>query len=147
LPGKGLASQSSLCPVRPDQDRYHRRPTEGSVQLTGANGFAQGSGASRPASAAVPVSAPAREGAAQPTPVRVTRQISYQRGGGHSFAPPKSRAGRRLVSYPSLIAADLSKHVDALNSAAVLVFTSPAQRSMTLPPGRRRAFPGRGVAP
>jgi hypothetical protein len=40
LPGKGLASQSSLCPVRPDQDRYHRRPTEGSVQLTGANRFA-----------------------------------------------------------------------------------------------------------
>ena len=37
--------------------------------------------------------------------VRVTRQINYQRGGGHSFGPPKSRAGRRVVSFPELIAA------------------------------------------
>ncbi len=34
MPGNGLASQSSLCPVRPDQDRYHRRPTEGHVGIT-----------------------------------------------------------------------------------------------------------------
>ena len=32
--------------------------------------------------------------------VRVTRQINYQRGGGHSFGPPKSRAGRRVVRSP-----------------------------------------------
>ena len=46
--------------------------------------------------------------------VRVTRQINYQRGGGHSFGPPKSRAGRRVVSFPDLIAADLRLHLDAL---------------------------------
>jgi integrase len=57
--------------------------------------------------------------------VRVTRQISYQQGGGHSFGPPKSRAGRRLVSFPDLIAPDLRSHLDGLDAAAVLVFTSP----------------------
>jgi len=57
--------------------------------------------------------------------VRVTRQIGYQRGGGHSFSPPKSRAGRRVVSFPDLIAPDLRKHLDGLGPSAVLVFTSP----------------------
>ena len=57
--------------------------------------------------------------------VRVTRQISYQRGGGHSFIPPKSRAGRRVVSFPDLIAPDLRKHLDGPGASAVLVFTSP----------------------
>jgi len=57
--------------------------------------------------------------------VRVTRQISYQRGGGHSFGPPKSRAGRRLVSFTDLIAQDLRRHLAGLDAAAVLVFTSP----------------------
>lgn len=41
--------------------------------------------------------------------VRVTRQMDYPRGGGHSFGPPKSRAGRRVVSFPGLIAPDLRK--------------------------------------
>jgi integrase len=57
--------------------------------------------------------------------VRVTRQISYQHGGGHAFSPPKSRAGRRVVSFPDLIASDLREHLDALDSSAVLAFTSP----------------------
>jgi integrase len=57
--------------------------------------------------------------------VRVTRQISYQRGGGHSFAPPKSRAGRRVVSFPGLIASDLREHIDAIGLEAALTFTSP----------------------
>src|SRR6185437_2780704 len=35
--------------------------------------------------------------------VRVTRQIDYLPGGGHSFGPPKSKAGRRIVSFPDLI--------------------------------------------
>lgn len=59
--------------------------------------------------------------------VRVTRQISYQRGGGHSFIPPKSRAGRRVVSFPDLIAPDLRKHLDGLGASAVLV--PPARRA------------------
>ena len=32
--------------------------------------------------------------------VRVTRQIDYLTGGGHSFGPPKSKAGRRVVLFP-----------------------------------------------
>jgi integrase len=57
--------------------------------------------------------------------VRVTRQIDYLPGGGHSFGPPKSRAGRRVVSFPDLIVVDLRKHLDTIGSSAVLVFTSP----------------------
>jgi integrase len=56
--------------------------------------------------------------------VRVTRQISYPRGGGHLFGSPKSKAGRRVVAFPDLIVADLRKHLEALN-ADDLVFTSP----------------------
>lgn len=57
--------------------------------------------------------------------VRVTRQINYPPGGGHSFGPPKSRAGRRVVSFPDLIVSDLRTHLDGLGPAADLVFTSP----------------------
>jgi integrase len=57
--------------------------------------------------------------------VRVTRQINYPRGGGHFFGPPKSRAGRRVVSFPDLIAPDLREHLDGLGPAASLVFISP----------------------
>lgn len=56
--------------------------------------------------------------------VRVMRQIDYLPGGGHSFGPPKSRAGRRVVSFPALIEPDLRKHLDALDEWAELVFTS-----------------------
>jgi hypothetical protein len=35
--------------------------------------------------------------------VRVTRQLYYH-GAGHSFGPPKSRAGVRDVDFPELIA-------------------------------------------
>jgi integrase len=57
--------------------------------------------------------------------VRVTRQISYPPGGGHSFGPPKSRAGRRVVPFPDLIVPDLREHIDGLGKPAALVFTSP----------------------
>jgi integrase len=57
--------------------------------------------------------------------VRVTRQINYPPGGGHSFGPPKSRAGRRVVSFPDLIVPDLRTHLDGLGQTAALVFTSP----------------------
>ena len=46
--------------------------------------------------------------------VRVTRQIDYLPGGGHSFGPPKSKAGRRVVPFPDLIAPELRKHLDRL---------------------------------
>lgn len=57
--------------------------------------------------------------------VRVIRQIDYLPGGGHSFGPPKSRAGRRVVPFPALIEPDLREHLDALDESAELVFTSP----------------------
>lgn len=57
--------------------------------------------------------------------VRVTRQINYPPGGGHFFGPPKSRAGRRVVSFPDLIVPDLRTHLDQLAPAAALVFSSP----------------------
>src|SRR6516162_9269198 len=41
--------------------------------------------------------------------VRVTRQMIYKRGGGHSFGPPKSKAGRRVVPFPDLIVPELRK--------------------------------------
>ena len=53
--------------------------------------------------------------------VRVTRQISYPRGGGHSFGSPESKASRRVVAFPDLIAPDLRKHareVEASDSIA-----------------------------
>jgi hypothetical protein len=56
--------------------------------------------------------------------IRVTHQINYPPGDGHSFGPPKSRAGRRGVSFPDLMAPDLRQHLDGLVTAA-LVFTSP----------------------
>jgi integrase len=57
--------------------------------------------------------------------VRVTRQINYPPGGGYFFGPPKSRAGRRVVSFPDLIVPDLRTHLDQLTPAAALVFSSP----------------------
>lgn len=58
--------------------------------------------------------------------VRIVRQIDYLPGGGHSFGPPKSRAGRRVVSFPDLIAPELRQHLDGLDPSAALAFTSPA---------------------
>ena len=55
--------------------------------------------------------------------VRVTRQLHYH-DAGHSFGPPKSRAGVRDVDFPELIVPDLREHLDWLPSSAVLVFAS-----------------------
>jgi integrase len=55
--------------------------------------------------------------------VRVTRQLYYH-GAGHSFGPPKSRAGVRDVDFPELIVPDLREHMDWLPSSAALVFAS-----------------------
>ncbi len=55
--------------------------------------------------------------------VRVTRQLYYH-GAGHSFGPPKSRAGVRVVDFPELIVPDVRKHLDWLPASAALVFAS-----------------------
>jgi integrase len=72
--------------------------------------------------------------------VRVTRQINYPPGGGYSFGPPKSRAGRRVVSFPDLIAPDLRKYLDGLDQAAVLLFTSPDGQALRHSNFYRRAW-------
>jgi integrase len=55
--------------------------------------------------------------------VRVTRQLYYH-DAGHSFGPPKSRAGVRDVDFPELIVPDLREHMDWLASSATLVFAT-----------------------
>jgi integrase len=72
--------------------------------------------------------------------VRVTRQIDYLPGGGHSFGPPKSKAGRRVVPFSDLIAPDLRKHLDSLGPSAVLVFTSPDGKPLRHSNFYRRAW-------
>jgi integrase len=72
--------------------------------------------------------------------VRVTRQIDYLPGGGHSFGPPKSKAGRRVVPFPDLIAPDLRQHLDRLGPSAVLVFTSPDGKPLRHSNFYRRAW-------
>jgi integrase len=54
--------------------------------------------------------------------VRVTRQLYYH-DAGHSFGPPKSRAGVRDVDFPELIVPDLREHLVWVPSSA-LVFAS-----------------------
>jgi integrase len=74
--------------------------------------------------------------------VRVTRQINYPPGGGHSFGPPKSLAGRRVVSFPDLLAPYLRTHLDGLDGLgqAALVFISATIRAI---PGNLEPLPGR----
>jgi integrase len=72
--------------------------------------------------------------------VRIVRQIDYRPGGGHSFGPPKSRAGRRVVSFPDLIASELRQHLDGLDPSAALVFTSPAAAPLRHSNFYRRAW-------
>src|SRR6185437_659433 len=57
--------------------------------------------------------------------VRVTRQLYYHEA-GFSFAPPKSRAGVRVVDFPELIVPDLRDHLHWVPTASALVFTSSA---------------------
>lgn len=59
--------------------------------------------------------------------VRIARQLCEVAGRQPFLAPPKSDAGKRTVSIPSLIAADISSHLDAFTQpgADALVFTSP----------------------
>ena len=61
-------------------------------------------------------------------------------GAGYSFGPPKSRAGRRVVAFPDLIAPDLRKHLAALSGGAPLAFTSPTGSPLTNSNFRRRVW-------
>jgi integrase len=55
--------------------------------------------------------------------VRVTRQLYYHQA-GYRFAPPKSRAGVRVVDFPDLIVSDVRKHLDWLPAKTPLVFAT-----------------------
>jgi integrase-like protein len=57
-------------------------------------------------------------------PVHPLRPWSQPGAVAPLFGPPKSRAGRRVVSFPDLIAPDLREHLDGLSPTAALVFTS-----------------------
>jgi integrase len=71
--------------------------------------------------------------------VRVTRQLNYH-GAGYSFGPPKSRASRRAVAFPALIAPDLREHLDGLPDGAVLAFTSSTGLPLRNSNFRRRVW-------
>ena len=59
--------------------------------------------------------------------VRISRQLSEQRGGGFAFGPPKSDAGQRMVAIPEVITSDLASHIVTYAAPGDdgLVFTSP----------------------
>ena len=59
--------------------------------------------------------------------IRIARQLCEVAGRQPFLAPPKSDAGKRTVSMPSLIVADISSHLDTFTQpeADALVFTSP----------------------
>jgi hypothetical protein len=63
--------------------------------------------------------------------VRVARQLCEVAGRQPFLASPKSDAGKRTVSMPSLIVADVSAHLESFTrpGADALVFTSPASRA------------------
>ena len=59
--------------------------------------------------------------------VRVERTLTELQGGGLTFGPPKSEAGKRTVSFPDLVSPVLRWHLScfALGIEDDLIFTSP----------------------
>ena len=64
--------------------------------------------------------------------VRISRQLSEQRGGGFAFGPPKSDAGHRTVAIPSVITPDLASHIVTFAASGDdgLMFNSSAGRPL-----------------
>jgi integrase len=69
--------------------------------------------------------------------VKVTRQLQCHQA-GHSFGPPKSRAGVRDVDFPDLIVPDLREHLAWLPSSVALVFTTSTGTPLSHSNFRRR---------
>jgi integrase len=63
-------------------------------------------------------------------------------GGGHIFAPPKSAAGKRTVTIPSIVIPQLRIHLDTnvRAGAGALVFTSPEGAPLRRGNFRRRVW-------
>ena len=74
--------------------------------------------------------------------VSVTRQLAEVRGGGFAFGPPKSRAGKRMVTIPEVILPVIQWHLAcfAQEGDEGLVFTSPAGHPMHHSNFRRRVW-------
>lgn len=74
--------------------------------------------------------------------VRISRQLSEQRGGGFAFGPPKSDAGQRVVAIPEVITSDLASHIVTYAAPGDdgLVFTSPEGRPLRLSNFCRRVW-------
>jgi integrase len=64
--------------------------------------------------------------------IRVFRQLTEQLGGGHAFGPPKSAAGKRVVSFPTLLNTEVASHLERFVDQAddALIFISPAGAPM-----------------
>jgi integrase len=61
--------------------------------------------------------------------VRISRQLSEQRGGGFTFGPPKSEAGYRTVAIPAVITSDLASHIVTLPRRVTTGSCSSAPRA------------------
>jgi integrase len=74
--------------------------------------------------------------------VRIARQLCEVAGRQPFLAPPKSDAGKRTVSMPSLIVADISSHLDTFTQPETdaLVFTSPHGMPLRHANFRRRVW-------
>jgi integrase len=74
--------------------------------------------------------------------VRVVRQLCEVPGRPLFLAPPKSDAGKRIVSMPSMIVADVSLHLDNFTRSEpdALVFTSPRGMPLRHPNFRRAVW-------
>jgi integrase len=74
--------------------------------------------------------------------VKVQRTLTELAGGGYTFGPPKSLAGRRIVAIPDLILTDLTWHLGRFVAVAddALVFTSPTGKPLHHSNFRRRVW-------
>jgi integrase len=75
--------------------------------------------------------------------VRIARPLCEVADRQPFLAPPKSDAGKRTVSIPSLIVADVSSHLDTFTQpeADALVFSSPHGMPLRHANFRRRVWP------
>ena len=74
--------------------------------------------------------------------VRVTRQLAEVRGGGFAFGPPKSAAGKRVVTIPEVIIPVIQWHLAcfAEQGDEGLAFTSPTGKPLHHSNFRRRVW-------
>jgi integrase len=74
--------------------------------------------------------------------VRINRSLTELYGGGRSYGPPKSAAGRRTVVIPDIIAADLTAHLEQFAGPGNddLIFTSPEGEPLHHGNFRRRVW-------